>query len=352
MKKANWFCIGYLVIVVCLISGCRGIRRKDADDVMLTPRMKTRAAGLKKIVASCREFGVYIDEPSRKVYAKTPEILASRCKILGITDVYLKISIKRYNKDGIYARELRQLASRMKQCNIAVWIILDNVSFFTWADRLGNDGEDDITADSVEKLIGIAGDTFAEKGRVAGILLVVKPEQMNNSNPELPSNLLYSWGPDKYGIGNDNDTIMNYSFKIIRAVKRYAGKTKVILVVPHFLHDDKQNGKLSSGNINEFLAQSDRVIITDFTSKFKNVRLQAETELKAANKPQSVTICMQMDTDAINGNSYGEAINSKDWAYIMRGFKYIIRKAKIFPAFRGITIYNYAGLERTWEFAD
>jgi len=351
MKKVNWFCAGYLVILLGLFSGCQSIR-KNVDDELLSSRMKERAVGLKQIMASCKEFGVYIDEPSRKVYAKTPEILASRCNMLGITDVYLKVSIKRYDRDGGYAKELRQLASRMKQHNILVWIILDNVSFFTWADKLGSDGEDDITADNVEKVIGVAGDTFAEKGRVAGILLVVKPEQINNSNSALPSNLLYSWGPDKYGIGNDNDTIMNYSFKIIRAVKRYAGKTKVILVVPHFLHDDKRNGKLSSGHINEFLAHSDRVIITDFTSKLKNVRLQAETELEAANKPQSVTICMQMDTDAINGNSYGEAINSKDWAYIMRGFKYTIRKAKIFPAFRGITIYNYAGLERTWEFAD
>lgn len=351
MKIINGLCVGWLILLLCLFSGCRNIS-PDVEDLMLSARMKERAKALKTIVASCKEFGVYIAEPSRKVYAKMPEILASRCKMLGVTDVYLKISMQRYNKDGVYAQELRQLARRMKQNNILVWIILDNVSFFTWADKLGIDGEDDITADSVEELIGVAGDTFAEKGRVAGILLVVKPEQMNKSNPHLPSNLLYSWSPDKYGIGNDNDTIMDYSFKIIRAVKRYAGKTQVILVISHFLHEDQQSGKLSLGNINEFLAHSDRIIITDFTSKFKNVRLQAENELRAAKKPLSISICMQMDTDAINGNSYGSAINSKDWAYIMRGFKYIIRKAKVFPAFRGLTIYNYAGLERTWEFAD
>jgi hypothetical protein len=352
MKKNNWFFTGGLILLFCLASGCRTHNVKAAKDVLLTPRMEERAGALKKIVAKCKEFGVYIDEPSRQVYAKTPEILATRCRMLGVTDAYLTVSIKRYDEDDLYGDQLRNLASRMKQCSIRVWIILDNVSFFTWADKLGKAGEHDITEDSVEDIIGFAGDTFAERGRVAGILLVVKPEKMNNSNPDLPSNLLYSWGADKYGIGNDNDTIMNYSFRIIRAVKRYAGKTQVILVIPHFLHDDKRSGKLSSGDINEFLAHSDRVIITDFTSKFKKVRLQAETELRDAKKPQSVTICMKMDTDAINGNAYGEAVNSKNWDYIMRGFEYIIRKAGPFPSFRGITIYDYAGLERTWEFAD
>lgn len=352
MKKFNCFFAGCLILLFGMTTGCQSRQAEAPKDVTLTSRMKIRAKNLKQIVVKCNEFGIYLDETSRKVYAKKPEILASRCNILGVTDLYLTVSIERYGEDDTYADQLRNLAKRMKQRGIRVWIILDKVSFFTWAEKLGKDSEHDITGDSVEDIIGFAGDTFAEKGRVAGILLVVKPEKMNNSNPDLPSNLLYSWGEDKYGIGKDNDTIMDYSFKIIRAVKRYAGKTQVILVVPHFIHDDKLSGKLSSGDINEFLAHSDRIIISDFASKFKKVRLQAETELRDAKKPNSISICMKMDTDAINGNSYGEAVNSKDWAYTLRGFQYIIRRAKAFPAFRGIVIYDYAGLERSWEFAD
>ena len=352
MNKFNWVFAGCLILLFGLVSGCRTHEIETTYKVKLTPRMKTRAAALKQIVAKCQEFGVYLDEASRKVYAKKPAVLASHCSMLGITDLYLTVSIKRYHADNIYAQQLRKLAQCMKQRTIRVWIILDNVSFFTWVDKLGKDGEADITSDSVEDIIGFAGDTFAENGRIAGILLVINPKMMNNSNPNLPSNLLYSWGEDKYGIGKDNDTIMDYSFKIIRAVKRYAGKTKVILVIPHFIHDDKQQGKLSSGDINEFLACSDRVIITDFASKFKKVRIQAEAELRAAKKANSISICMKMDSDAINGNAYGKAVNSKDWAYTLRGFQYIIRRGNAFPAFRGITIYDYAGLERTWEFAD
>jgi hypothetical protein len=351
MIKINCFFAGCLMLMLCLVSGCR-TSQIDAEDVMLTSQMKTRAATLKAIMSKCKGFGVYIDEASRKVYAKTPEIIASRCRILGITDTYLTVSIERYEDDDVYAKQIRNLVARMKQNNVRTWIILDKVSFFTWADKLGSNRENEITEEAVEDIIGFAGDAFAERGNVAGILLVVKPDKMNNSNPDLPSSLLYSWGEDKYGIGNDNDTIMDYSFKIISAVKRYAGKTQVILVIPHFLHEKKRAGQLSHGDINQFLAKSDQVIIIDFNSKFKNVRSQVEAELQAAKKPHSINICMKMDTDAINGNPYGEAVNSKDWAYIMRGFQYIIRKAERFPSFRGITIYDYAGLERTWEFAD
>lgn len=349
--KINVFFTGCLMVILCLAAGCRTNHMKVVSkDVMLTPRMQIRAKVLKHIVAKCHGFGVYIDEASRTVYAKKPEILAARCKMLGITDTYLTVAIERYNADDIYAQQLRQLARCMKQSNIRLWIILDKVSFYAWADKLGK--EDDITGNSVQDIVGFVGDRFAERGNVAGILLVVEPEKMNNSNPALPSSLLYSWGKNKYGIGNDNDKIMHYAFTIIRAVRHYAGKTPVILVIPHSLHEDKQAHRLSIGGINDFLAYSKRVIIKDFSSRFKTIRLQAESELKAAKRAHSISICIKMDSDAINGNSYGEAINSKDWAYIMRGFEYLIRKAKVFPAFRGITIYNYAGLERTWEFAD
>ena len=354
MKLLKYFTRRTLPLLLpALLFGCHTPPvTQPIKDMHITPLMKKRAAEMKQVMSRCSGFGVYLDEPSRVVYAKQPALLARRCKMLGITDIYLTVAVERHHNDPEYNSQLRQLARQLKMQQIRLWVILDNISLYTWADKLGRDNEGEITRESVKKLIGIGGNELAGNKLLAGILLVVKPQSIIPDNDTLPHTLLYSWGDDKYGIGNDNDIIMKYSFRIIRAVKRYAGNLKVILAIPHFIHEDKQQGRISIGGINQFLDLSERVIILDYASHFKTIRLQAENELKAAQRPHSVSICLKMDPDAINGNPYGDAINYTGWDRMLRGFKYLIRRGGKYPSFRGLVIYNYAGLERSWEFSD
>ncbi len=354
IKLLKHYLVGSLpLLLILLLFGCHSRPpAPSVKDFNITPLMTKRAAELKQLMARCNGFGVYLDEPSRVIYAKKPALLARRCKMLGITDLYLTVAMKRRHNNPQYSSQLHQLAQQLKREQIRLWVILDNISLYAWADKLGRDNEGEITKESVKKLIGIGGNKLAANKLLAGILLVVRPQRITPDNDSLPHTLLYSWGDDKYGIGNDNDTIMKYSFRIIRAVKHYAGNLKVILAIPHFIHEDKLQGRISIGDINQFLALCNRVIIIDYASHFKTIRLQAENELKAARHPHSVSICLKMDPDAINGNPYGDAINYTGWNRMLRGFKYLIRRGEKYPAFRGLVIYNYAGLERSWEFSD
>jgi hypothetical protein len=146
--------------------------------------------------------------------------------------------------------------------------------------------------------------------------------------------------------------IMKYSFKIIRAVKRYAGHSGLMLMIPYFLQNDVDAGRLSCGSVNDFLKTSDRLIIADWVSSFKKIRMRAENILKKAQTANSVIVGVRMSPDAIEGNSYGEAVNSRSWGYTMRGLKYLIRRCGKYKAFRGLAINDYAGLERSWEFSE
>jgi hypothetical protein len=58
---------------------------------------------------------------------------------------------------------------------------------------------------------------------------------------------------------------------------------------------------------------------------------------------------MRVDADAVSGTVTEKAVNTKDWSYMLRVFKYIIRNSVRYRSFRGIALYDYAGFEKSWE---
>ncbi len=198
---------------------------------------------------------------------------------------------------------------------------------------------------AVEALRGF-NDSLDDGARLAGVTILAEMHRFNLASPELPSNALYLWGDQSYGVGRDNDILMKRMLDDFRLCKELAGaKLPLTLAVPAFYHERAAAGDLSCGKISDFLAVADRVVVFGHGSRPTDFLESVTTELKegAAKK---ILIGVNLAGHASSNNI---ELRRRDWDDMAKIAEFLSTRARRYPSFDGLVLGPFKTLELLWE---
>ena len=319
----------------------------SADDVNVTQAMITTAGATELMVTKAAAYrkasmaagkrnGVYVyDGASFTPYVSNPEKLAARIAMLGFKDVYLSPGKSRITEAS---PALKRFIAACSGYGISVYAVrISNLSV------LVNPSE----VNSEVSLITSYNSKVAPNERFKGIAADLEPHTAKGSAK--PSGLQYTWDSNtNYGKGGDNDQLLHLTLDRLSAAgtQLHNGGLKLGEAILYTYQRYFNQGQLEYGSAPQFLDACDFLIIMAYVSTKEGSWSESLPCLQAASsKPSSVSICIKT---RINEDS-GTSIQAKGWNYLLETVKYLNQQGASQPAFRGVDMFTFDGIETMWE---
>lgn len=75
----------------------------------------------------------------------------------------------------------------------------------------------------------------------------------------------------------------------------------------------------------------------------------AEPTLRnAVNFPKSISIAIKTSLNTYGSEGPSTSFQPQGWDYLIEGIQFLIESASHYPAFRGVDVFEFQGLEKMW----
>ena len=305
----------------------------------VTDLMVEKAAAYRKAsVAKGKRNGVYVYSGATfDSYITKPEKLAARIYMLGFKDVYLSPGSSRISNASSGLRSFIASCSRLGIEVHAVGL-----------SSLQNLVNDKNTTSEVNSIINY--NNKVEYGqKFAGISADLEPHTCHDSN--VPSGLGLVWDSStNYGIGKDNDQLLHLTLDRLAtagtALHNAGLKLSEAIFYNYQINYDL--GQLEYGSSSQFLRSCDFLIVMAYRRDKESIWSKSEPAIKAAGKANSVSVCIKT---RINADS-GTTIQDLGWNNLLSVVRYVNEKGSSYPAYRGLDMFTFDGIETMWEWTN
>ena len=279
--------------------------------------------------------GAYIYRRTLEAYKDNHEKLAARCASMGITEVYISFSAKSALKNKKYRNELRVFVVAFHKKNIRVL-----ASFLDHKTLMG-------VKPLNQALTGFAKYNKAGKKpeRFDGICADIEPHIIKKGR-DIPADFKLRWdGINGYGKGKDNDLLVQQTITLLGQVRKNLPDITFAQSIPHFFHHHAISGDINMGLVEDFLKPCDFVLLMAYSNQAKKIFKYAKDELKNNKHKETVMIVLKTSIKTKGGGGDSTSLYGGGWANMTKELDKIIREAKKYSTFRGISFFEFAGLE-------
>ena len=343
MTKTNIF-LFCAVTVVLSFAGCSTPERNvmpgamppvPAEAAVATGRTKQFCA----ITAAFKTRGVGI-YPEAFAGRYTPVEIAGRIQALGFNRAYCCITTEKSLNDQLIAL-LRELDKRNIAAEIVIYQrdyyrrvhtnqLLRSLVFYQYPTM----------KEVIQKVIEFNNELPEDVKKLAGITVVAGAHEFTNANVERSHGQLYAWDDKRYGIGKDNDMLMQQLFTLLQEIAALPGLPALTIAIPDFYHEKAISGELSRGTVNDFRKIGKVMVINSGNVATKLVK-QSVDELKYSNgKPLIIAITLAGHTAKKEGK-----LRRRDWNDFCRTLDYAGKNFRQYPAFDGVVVSPLAVIE-------
>ncbi|OGV46584.1 MAG: hypothetical protein A2017_17330 [Lentisphaerae bacterium GWF2_44_16] len=312
---------------------------KEAE---LSPKMVSSAALFKKSVSSkCSECAVYMNERLYKIYEKRENVLAARCSVLGITDVYLYFNNKDL-KDKEFSLKLRTIISALHSKKIRCHAMLHDPAIYA-DDRKK-------TAEEIKNVLAFNEKSGGSTDKFDGLFINIQPHEFSRDAQIYKSGIMYKWNSDtSYGLGKDNDLLMKQAFVVLEEARKCAPSVELGQKVAWFYDSDAGSGKLSLGKTDDFLKHCDYLMVSAYSSEWRDILEYILPNIRHTEKKNSILLAVKTSVNINGGDIREVSLSWKGWFRICKDMENVIKNIGKYPSFRGVVFQDYEGLEKAWE---
>ncbi|MFA7230462.1 MAG: hypothetical protein WC071_04270 [Victivallaceae bacterium] len=314
--------------------------------------MQELAKEFKAAISGSKETGVVLTGSSIDFYEEIPEELALRLSMLGIGRTYLKIEPETLDDDQT-ADNLHGIIAALSRKNIQSNFIISDYLFY--ASGITHDSLQEypdgkaVIHETAKRIMRFNRQADEDGEKISGVTLIVNPHRIRPDGADTPRGLLYAWNDKSYGKSMDNDMLMRQSFDIIQQLTTELESLPLSVEIANFYHDQTVAGKLSIGQVNDFLKHSQYLIITAFDKSSKQIVARAAEELKKCQSPNSIVVGVRTDSRLFGDYTEAQSLSRKKWKAFAKSVKTVVSRCSKDSAFRGICFYSFDGLEQVWE---
>ncbi|MFT5905515.1 MAG: hypothetical protein ACI9E1_001113, partial [Cryomorphaceae bacterium] len=277
----------------------------------------------------------YIYNRTLDTYAGKHKDLAERCTALGITEVYLSFSSKSGKKDNKYQKKIQQFIGALHKLNILVY-----ASFLDHKILVGEKSLD-------EAIQGFkAYNKASQKStRFDGICSDIEPHIIKKGRG-FPETFKPRWDRKTgYGKGSDNDLLVQQTISLLEETRKSLPDIAFAQSIPHFFHHHAVNGDMEKGRVSDFLKPCDFVVLMAYSDQSKKIFSYAQDELKDNKKKKSVMIAIKTSIKTKGGGGDSTSLHGAGWKNMIISLKDVIKDANKHSSFRGISFFEFEGLE-------
>lgn len=321
--------------------------KSDAEKLVATPTATVleRSAEINEIVNE-QKLIVALTSETINFYGEIPEILANRLSHIGTTDVAL-IYENQYFNSSKYQEMLQNLVTSCNEKNINVWLQL-SLSDATWT-RSSNylvrkiiHPADAVIGDLADSVLKYQGKH--PTAQLSGIIFDFNVDFFYAGNPKLPTGQLYNWSSASWGIGQDNDLIIQMGVKTIAELKEALPTTEFSIRVPVEALEKAQAGELTNSSINDFLAIAPQVIINISENSSGKYVARYNDIVKSIDNQADNQVLLSL-TLASHIENADQALRRRSFEQFMLGLKAVVTGCDKNSAFGGVLITPFSSLE-------
>lgn len=278
--------------------------------------------------------GVYIYNRTIEKYQNKPEELIKTCSEIGINEVYLSFSRKRFNtRFSQYKKLLNGFIKRFHQAKIKVYALSFSTPTIIFNERK--------TTDIISTILAY-NDSSDEFSRFDGITADLEPHMLKESK---------KWGKTPFywtkdGYKGDNLKLLNLTFDVLRLIRKNTGTLQLSEAVPAFYLNNFEEKHL----LNQFINTGcNYVILMAYNRKTDKIIKMGKKALSSSTKPNSVVICVKTSIDTKGGGGGATTFHGITRVEMIKNIKRIVETLKGHAAFKGIAFFEYEGLINIWN---
>ena len=194
--------------------------------------------------------------------------------------------------------------------------------------------------DVIKKIIKFNAALPENVKKISGVTIIAGAHNFTDSHVERSFGQLYSWGENRYGIGQDNDMLMKQFFSELETVSAFENLPPLTIGIPDFYHDKAAAGELSCGTVSDF-AKFGKVMVINHGNVATQLVKRAETELNSAGKsPLLIAISLNEHTAQKTGG-----LRRRNWDDFCRALDYAGKNFSKYSAFDGVVVSPLALIE-------
>ncbi|MEA4862919.1 MAG: hypothetical protein AB7F40_07525 [Victivallaceae bacterium] len=346
-----------LLLFALLAAGCASFKFIPADNATkILPktdaRLTQRAAELKAMIAKGGHNGAFLSGETVSFFGMIPDDLAKRLEMLGLNEAYVRYD-RDFFADSDYADVLSGLIAAMKRRGITVYLAVkmsdgvwkrsDNCFRRNWIDPL----VDEVVKHFAPRLAGFQEDY--PEGSFDGVMFEFDMEAFDKSNLDMPPGQIYGWSDTSYGLGQDNDLLVQSGFEMLAKIKAKLAAREMKLIygvaAPSYIPEKQAAGELTKGSVSDFLATADFAIFDTRESGSNDIVRKADALLKNA-PAHKVGVWLPLSRHAETGVP---ALRRRSFKQFCVGLGNVIGSCAGLPAYRGAAFDGFDALQDIWE---
>ena len=290
--------------------------------------------------------------------------LAARLILLGYTDVLIAINPEngKMNSEVKNKDWLRKFNSYLNNNKVNTYALM-----FSEASQYDSNKNQEIEIHA--SVIQNFNNTVSKEERFYGAAADWEPHSLTVNNPYAGitedgdgANLASKdrWANDRYTKGGANDKLLARTGEMLEYAKKsldkYSNQYNLPLLplneaVNYHVQEQQNNANLSNGDVTTYLSdlRCQDINVMAYNNKKEEIWRRSEIILSAAAKSQlskSVYICIKTQLGDDEGPS--TSLQPQGWDYLIETLNFLHEKASSYMSMKGITIYEYSGLESMW----
>ena len=206
------------------------------------------------------------------------------------------------------------------------------------------------TAGEVKNILEFNEKSGGGTDKFDGLFINIQPSEFSRNVKQYNSGILYKWDSDiSYGPGKDNDLLMKQAFIILEEARKCAPSIELGQKIAWFYDGDARTGRLSLGKTDDFLKHCDYLMISAYSSEWRDILEYVLPNIKHTEKKHGILIAVKTSISTNGGNIREVSLSWKGWFRICRDMENVIKNVQKYPSFRGVVFHDYEGLEKAWE---
>ena len=343
MKKVLFSFLSGLAVLI--FSGC-GHTPVRKNSLMALPPLKTdakvaaqRAENFKKIIRGTAIRGIVV-YPASFIGRMENKTVLDTITVYGFNRIYCHLtSEQELNKDLL---DFITLAAERK---LPVELVFSQQDFYRRyrGNRLIRNFfvQYPDLYEAVLETVEFSRD-LPENVKISGITVVLTPHLFNSNNTQRIQGQLYSWDEKNYGIGQDNDILMQQSLQYARKIAAIPGLPELTIAIPDFFHEAAMEKKLSCGTAADFSAIASRLAVINSANLPSRIPAAIDNELRSMPSGKKLLAVVKL----AGHTSLNEGVlRRRNWRDFQNSINYVIKKLSPLPGFGGIIVSPLAVVE-------
>ncbi len=345
--------LALILLCVLLLAGCSSSNKPqihyfDSSQKADSESMLKRVAEFRQISESLHQCGVVI-HPEQLTIDANANLDAHLEKVhnFGFNRVYYCLPDESYLNEQL--KNYLKVAGHSK---LTTELVIQQVDYF----RIFRGGslvrplipEHTNLLEIINKILEFNNELPASD-RIGGITVIISPHSFTATSSRRPKDLVYAWSEKTYGLGLDNDMLMQHTFNELIEIAITTEGIPLTIGMPDFYDDLASLEKISIGRVDDFLAIAPgrtRVLLLNSGNKASDAIETIDRELKESR--QSDRILVQLSLASHTSVKSG-ALRRRDWNDFIQNLQYLAGQWCPIPSFAGIVIDPFAFFELIYQ---